>query len=146
MIDKYIILNRKPNNIIKIFIIIIIFLTGIVIWGINNFTYQKYLLVHSQILNLNSYYYLEVLIPAKEVNQITKQNSLWINQKKYTYRILKIDNNIIFQNQENYIKVNLEIDNLEKKYQVNGYHLDIKFKKKSKKIIEYLKNEEELNE
>lgn len=146
MIDKYIILNRKPNNIIKIFIIIIIFLTGIVIWGINNFTYQKYLLVHSQILNLNSYYYLEVLIPAKEVNQITKQNSLWINQKKYTYRILKIDNNIIFQNQENYIKVNLEINNLEKKYQVNGYHLDIKFKKKSKKIIEYLKNEEELNE
>ncbi len=129
MIDKYIILNRKPNLIIRLFIYNALFLTGLIIWCINTFTYQKYFLFHSQILNLNSYYFLEVLIPVKEVNEIKSQDVLWINTKKYKYQFIKMNNSITYKNKINYIKVYLRIENLEKDYQKNGYHIDIKIKK-----------------
>ena len=143
MIDKYIILNRKTGLIMKLFIYNISFLTVLVIFCINTLTYQTYFQIHSQILNLNSYFYLEVLIPAKEVNKITKQNQLWINSKKYQYKVAKIDKNITYKNNTNYIKLFLEINNLDKVFQINGYRVTIKIKKDNKKIIDYFKNKKE---
>ena len=143
MIEKYIILNRTPNIIIKLFIYNIIFLTGLIIYGINTLTYQSYYQIHSQISNLNSYYFLEVLVPAKEVNKINNQNKLWINTKEYNYRVFKTDEKITYRNNKNYIKLYLEIDNLDKNFQKKGYHLKIKIKKEKQKIINLLKDKKE---
>ena len=129
MIDKYIILNRKPTILIKLFICNIIFLTGLIIWSINTFSYQKYFLVHSQISSLNSYYCIKVLIPVKEVNKITSQNTLWINNKIYQYRVVKKDNKITYKNKTNYLNLYLVINHLEKEYQIDGYRIDVLFKK-----------------
>ena len=71
MNNKFIILNRKTSLIIKIFLLNTLILTILVIWGINTLSYQNYIQLHSKLLSLNSKYYLEVLIPIKEVNQIT---------------------------------------------------------------------------
>ena len=40
------------------------------------------------------FYYMEVLVPVKEVNQITKQNKIIIDKKIYNYTIYKTDNKI----------------------------------------------------
>jgi len=143
MIDSYIILNRKTNTIIKIFILNIIIITVLFIWGINKFEYKSFFHIHSKIINFNSYFVLELLIPVKEVNQIKEQNRLFIGNKEYYYNIKKIEDNIIYQNNTNYQTIYLEIKNLDKKYLIDNYHIDIKIPKSSKKLIEYLKNKEE---
>ena len=143
MIDTFVILNRKPNFVIKVFIYHLIFLTGMVIFGINTFSYQKYFLIHSQIFNLNSYYYLEVLVPVKEVNKVTTQNTLWIGSRKYYYKVYKLDQEVTYQNNNNYIKVYLEVLHLDHEYQINGYRLDVKIWDKKIKLIELLLNKKE---
>ena len=126
MIDSYIILNRKTNFIIKTFIFNILIIGLFVIWGINTFYYQTSFLLHSKILNFNSFYYLKVLIPVKEVNKITNQNKIVIDGDVYNYQIYKIDSDIVYENQINYQKVYLEIINLKKEYLKNGYQVDVK--------------------
>ena len=143
MIDSYIILNRKTNTIIKILILNIIIIAVLFIWGINRFDYQSFFHIHSKIINFNSYFVLELLIPVKEVNQIKEQNRLFIGTKEYYYNIKEIDNNIIYQNNTNYQKIYLEVKKLDQKYLINNYHVDIKIPKSPKKLIEYLKNKEE---
>lgn len=139
MIDSYIILHRKPSIIMKTFLFNIFLIGIIVIWSINTFYYQTSFQFHSKILNFNSFYYLEVLIPVKEVKQITKQNQIIIDGKLYYYQIYKVDNNVLYKNSNNYQKVYLEISNLEKEYQKNGYQMDVQFLGEKKKIIDYLK-------
>ena len=129
MVDTYIILNRKPKLLIRVFIVNIFFLTGLVIFCINTLSYQLYFQIHSQVFNLNSYYYLKVLIPVKEVNEITKQNKLWIDTKSYYYKVVNESNDITYRHGINYLTLYLKVDNLDEKYLRNGYHLDVKIKK-----------------
>ena len=137
MIDGYIIMNRKTNLIIKMFVFNISIIIILVIWGINTFYYQSYFHIHSKLINFNSYYLLEVLIPEKEVNQITKENVLLIGDKVYNYSVYKIDDSIIYRDNINYIKLYLDVYDLEEKYMINNYRLDIKIPKENKKIINY---------
>ena len=81
MNNSYIILNRKTSIIIKVFLYNIITLIIIVIWGINNFQYKNFIKIHSKVLNFNSFYYMEVSIPVKEVKKITNQNQIIINNQ-----------------------------------------------------------------
>lgn len=143
MINSYIILNRKTSFVIKLFLINILILIIFVIWGINTFSYQIFFQFHSKILYFDSFYYIEVLVPVKEVNQITKQDQLIINSKIYNYQIYKTGSNCEYKNGENYQKIYLEIFNLDENYLIDGYELDVKILKEKKKIINYLKNKEE---
>lgn len=143
MIDQYCILHRTPRLIVRIFFSIIIFLTGLAIWGINTFSYQSYFQFHSQILFKNSSYFLEVLIPVKEVKQVEKQNQLWIDKNKYTYKVVKQFNHVIYKKGDNYLKVYLMVDHLDKEIQLDGYRTIIKIPKENKRIIRYLMNKEE---
>ena len=141
MNSSYLILNRSPSLIIRAFIFNTIIFAGLIIWGINTLYYQKFIKLHSEIICCDSLFYSVVLVPAKEVKQIINNNNLKIEGKTYLYRVYKIDNNIIYINNENYIKIYLEIFNLDKEYLINGYQLDLKIFLENKKIIEYLKNE-----
>ena len=87
MIDGYIIMNRRTNLIIKMFVFNISIIIILVIWGVNTFYYQSYFHIHSKLINFNSYYLLEVLIPEKEVNQIINKNVLLIGDQVYNYSV-----------------------------------------------------------
>ena len=137
MIDSYIIMNRKTKLITNMFIFNICIIMILIIWGINTLEYQSYFHIHSKILSFNSYYLLEVLVPAKEVNQVIKENELLIGKKTYNYTIYKIDNTITYQKDINYQKIYLEVSNLEDNYKVNNFRIDIKIPAYKKKIIEY---------
>lgn len=139
MIDSYIILTRKPSFIIKAFIINIVFIGMLVIWSINTFYYQTSFQFHSKLLNFNSFYYLEVLIPVKEVHQVTIRNKIIIEEKEYYYQVYKVDSNVLYVNNENYQKVYLEVFDLEDEYLKDGYEMDVKIYQEKKKIIDYLK-------
>lgn len=145
MIDSYIIINRKPSLIIKLFIYNILFLTLLVIWCINTFYYHSFFQVHSQILRINSLYCLEVLIPVEGVNIITSKSKIEIASKIYNYQVYKIDPNAFYDGNKNYQKLYLKIDDLEDFYKINGYQMEVKIEKTSKKIIDYFKNQLSMN-
>ncbi len=138
MIDGYIILNRKVTLIIKFFLLSIGIIIVLFIWGINTLEYKCFFHIHSKIINFNSYYVLEVLIPVKEVKQIVEQNILYIGDKEYNYVIYDIEDKIIYKNNINYQRLYLEVYNLEEEYLIDNYRLDIKILKDEKIIIEYL--------
>lgn len=139
MIDTYYILNKKCNFFIYIFILNVIILIMYIIYGMNTYTYQNYIQLHSEIIIKNSLFYLEVLIPEKEVSNITTNEKIIIEKKEYQYKVIEQDNKITYLNNINYQKCYLEIINLEKSYQKEGYHLLIKIPQKKKKIMEYFK-------
>lgn len=141
MIDSYIILNRNPKIIIKIFTFNLILIIVLIIWGINTYNYKTYFEFHSQLLNFDSLFYLEVLIPAEEVDKVLKNKNIIINNKNYSFSLHKIDENVTYKNNTNYQKLYLKIENLEKKYLINGYQMKVKFEQNNKKIIDYLKQE-----
>lgn len=143
MNTSYIILNRKPSLIIKIFIFNIIMLISLIIWGINTLYYQTYLTFLSKVVNYNDKYVLEILTPISKVPQIKNQNKIIIDKNIYYYQIYEIDNNVVFINNTNHQKIYLEIPNLSDNYLINGYKMDVKFPGKKQKIINYLKNEKE---
>lgn len=143
MINSYIILNRKTSFIIKLFIINVMILIIFVIWGINTFSYQTFIQTHSKILYFDSHFFLEVLIPSKEVNQVANNSQIIIDSKRYNYTVYKTDFNAEYKNNINYQKVYLKILNLDEMYKLNGYEMDVRILKKKKKIINYLKNEKE---
>lgn len=137
MIDGYIILNRRTKLIMNLFIFNIGIIVAFVIWGINTFYYQSYFYIHSKILNFNSYYLLEVLIPEKEVNQIIKEDKLLIGDSVYSYAVSDVGNDIIYQNNTNYFQVYLEVFELDDIYKINNYRLEIRIPKEKKRIINY---------
>lgn len=129
MIDRYVILKRKPPIIMKLFICIIFFLTVLVICSINTFHFLLFRQVHSQILYKNNLFLLEVLIPAKEVNVITNQTKMRIGAEEYNYQVYEIDPNVVYEENTNYRKLYLLVDDLDESYQVNGYQIDIKIER-----------------
>ena len=139
MIDSYIILNRKTSLIIKTFLFNILLLIIFIIWGINTLYYQNFIKLHSKFLYYDSSFYLEVLVPVKEVNQIIKYDHLVIDDDIYIYKIYEIDSNIIYNNNVNYQKIYLEILNIDSTFLINGYTVDIKILTEKKKIIDYFK-------
>ncbi len=139
MIDTYYILNKKCNFSIYVFILNVIILLSYIIYGMNTYIYQTYIQLHSEIIIKNSLFYLEVLIPEKEVSNVVKEEKIIINQKEYQYKVVKQDNRITYLNHVNYQKCYLEINHLDKEYQKEGYHLLVKIPSKRRKIIEYFK-------
>lgn len=137
MIDGYIIMNRRTDLIIKMFVFNISIIIILVIWGVNTFYYQSYFHIHSKLINFNSYYLLEVLIPEKEVNQIINKNVLLIGDQVYNYSVYQVSNNIVYRDNINYIKLYLDVFYLEEKYKINNYQIEIKIPAYNKKIINY---------
>ena len=82
MIDTYYILNKKCNFSVYVFILNVIILLSYIIYGMNTYIYQTYIQLHSEIIIKNSLFYLEVLIPEKEVSNVVKEEKIIINQKK----------------------------------------------------------------
>ena len=82
MLNTYLILNRKCKSIIKIFLLNVFILLLFIIYGINTFYYQTSIQLHSKILFKDSLFYLEVLIPEKEVSNITTNEKIIIEKKK----------------------------------------------------------------
>ena len=82
MLDSYILLNRQPKNIIKLFTFSIFLLFFILIFLINKLTYTPYLEKKSKVVFMNNNFYLEVEILQDEFNTISNSNKIIINNKE----------------------------------------------------------------
>lgn len=137
MIDGYVIQNRKPKLVIKIFVFIMFLVISLFVWGINTLIYHDFYHLNSKIKKFNSYYFLEVLVPVEEVNRIVKQKYLFIDDIQYFYDVYNISNDAIYENDSNYQRLYLEVKGLNESYLIDGYRLNIEIPKESKKILNY---------
>ena len=134
ILDIEIILNKnKYHPIYNIgIILIIILITFIYIATI--YKYQTFLITKGKINNN----YLELLLDLKDIEYLSKQNELLIDNKIHSYKVISIGENLYIDDQyNNYKYVYLEVNNLTN---INNYVYEVKIKKENKKIIEYLKD------
>lgn len=137
-IQSYIILNRKTNNITK-FIIYLIILMFIFFLFLMHLKYTKYYTTVGQVINENDYYQLLVYVPIDKLKIIKENQSLFINNIKYNYKISYIYDYYTISNQvDNYIKVILDIK-LEAKDKIVNNLINIKIVESKEELFYYLK-------
>lgn len=137
MIDTYIIQNRKPKLISEVFICNILILILLVVYVINNFTYTFYFSQTSKMRYVDNKFLLVINTQISNIETITKNRKIIINNKEYMYCIEKIEDDIDYNGE--YQNIYLKIYNLEDDYLIDNYRVDVKILKGRKKIIDYLK-------
>lgn len=139
MIDTYILLNRKTKLISKLFIYNILILIILMIYILSKFEYTSYFYSNSQITFMDNYFLLKINTSLEDIQTISKSNSIIINNKEYMYQIYKIENDVMYENNNQYQVIYLKILNLEEYYWIENYSLNIKIEKERKVLIDYLK-------
>ncbi len=129
MLDSYILMNKQPKNIIKLFTFSIFLLFFILILLVSKLTYTPYLEKKSRVMFMNNDFYLELDVSKKELDIISRANKIIIDNREYFYRIALRRNNNSKQ------KIYLDIKNLVSSYKINNYVLLVKFKEESKRGI-----------
>lgn len=136
MLDSYIILNRNPKIIIKLFTYTSLALFVLLIYLSNIINYTSYFKTYSYITFIDNNYYLKIITPINKLKQITTKNQIILDNNIYNYQVYKIVND---KNDNNSQIVYLKIDNLESSYKINNYSVKVKIIEEEKKIIEFLR-------
>ena len=136
MLDSYIILNRNPKIIIKLFTYTSLALFILLIYLSNIINYTSYFKTYSCITFIDDNYYLKIVIPVDKLNLITTKNQIILDNNIYNYQVYKIVN---IKKDINSQIVYLKIDNLESSYKINNYSVKVKIIEEEKKIIEFLR-------
>lgn len=97
---------RNNFNVISIFIIFIIDLFVLFIFSYNYKIkeYKEFNLIH---LNNNKY---ELIVNKKDLELLNSNKNIYINNKKYRYKIIEVNRNIISRDDKKYNDVKLELD------------------------------------
>ena len=132
MLDSYILLNRQPKNIIKLFTFSIFLLFFILIFLINKLTYTPYLEKKSKVVFMNNNFYLEVEILQDEFNTISNNNKIIIDNKVYFYKIN------LESSDDSGQKVYLNIEDFPDSYKINNRVILVKFEEETKGVIDSL--------
>ncbi len=135
-IDSEIILQRRTSPFIYVYIMIILIVSLSLIIISILFDYEAYLDVKGVVVEDNNHFYIDIYINIDDIKFVTENNVLKINDSKYEYSTIKIDENIINDGRDNYHVVRIDT-NLKDEYKYNNLVIMIKILKCKKKIINY---------
>lgn len=136
MIDSFIILNRKPRFIIKLFILFMLLFTLILFYSFKKITYTSYLNKIAFVSIIDNNYYLRIDIPADEMDCVLNNQFIYIKDIGYWYCFYKMDDEV---KSGNVLSIYLEIKNLKSSYKFNNYSVKVRIQKSRKTIYAYLK-------
>ncbi len=130
MVDKETIIHKKISYRLIYIIYILILPLAIILCLVN---YQSYYSIKGIVINKN----LLLEVGPNDIKYFINSNKMIINNDYYTYKIVSISDIKITNNYQNYqeLLVNLNLDG---KYLINNYVIDLKVKKEKKKIISYI--------
>ena len=132
-IDSEIILQRRVSPFIYVYtmIIFIIMLSLIILAML--FEYSTYLDVKGVVEEDNDHFYINIYVGKDKVSTVVKNNTLYVDNKKYQYKVILISDEIV----NNYQVVKIDT-NLKEEYKYNNLILSIKILESKKKIIKYI--------
>lgn len=135
-IDTEIILQRKIEPFIYVYImIIIVIMLSLIILSIT-YHYKTYYKIKG-IVTKEEDYYIRIYMPLKDINYLVNNDYIIINNNKYKYNIISLEEEY-FQNELNtyqIVKISIELPN---NYKHNNLTLDLKLLKEDKRIIDYI--------
>lgn len=136
-IDNEIIMQRKISPIVYVYImiIIVIFLSLIIFFIL--FHYKTYYRINGIVIEEESNFYIKTYVPLDDLKYITKNDSLFINNEEYKYKIISIDDEYFTDNITTYQVLKIEVE-FPKKYKFNNLNLKLKLIKDNKRIIDYI--------
>ena len=127
---SFIISNKKivlPKTIKIILILLCLFVIFIL-----NYKISIYDIYEAKVVKGDDYY-VQVLVDVNKQDFLSNDEVL-IENKKYNYEILNIENDYIYDLNKKYMIVNVSIK-LDKKYKVNNNYLILKQKRKKETIF-----------
>ena len=133
LLEIDLILNRKKypkiyNTSLIILIIIIVF-----IYIIFTYKYQSYYVIKGKMINNK----LELLVNINDIKYSKNSTNLSIDNKKYSYLLNTISNEIyVDENYNNYKYIYLKVNNLTN---IDNFVYEIKIPKENKILAKYLK-------
>ena len=134
LLEIDLILNRKKYSKIYNTSLIITIIILVFIYIIFTYKYQSYYLIKGKINNNQ----LELLVNINDIKYIKDNNSLSIDNKKYSYKLTTISNDILVDdNYNNYKYIYLKVDNLTN---INNFVYEVKIPKENKTLAKYLKD------
>ena len=136
-IDSEIILERKIESIVYVYIMIIIVIMLSLIMLFILCYYKTYYDVRGIVIEEDSHYYIRIYVPIEYLEYITDNDIVKIDDVEYKYKIISIDNEYFTDNMTTYQIVKIEV-NIRDKYKFNNITLDLKFLKENKRIIDYI--------
>lgn len=136
-ITSGIILNRKVEPLIYLYIMIIIVIVLSLIIFITLFHYKTFYKIRSVVEKEDNLCYIRVYIPLDDVKYIINNNILYIDKKKYFYNIRNINKEYLTDNLNTYESILLDV-NISDKYCMQNLNLSLKFLKEDRRIIDYL--------
>lgn len=133
ILDIEIILKRQKYPKIYDIGVILTIIIAIFIYIIFTYDYQSYYIMKGKMIDNT----LELLVDINELKYLEKSNILEIENNNYSYKIIKISEELyIDELYNNYKYVYLKISNLTN---IDNYVYEVKIPKEKKKIAKYLK-------
>ncbi len=136
-IDSVIILQRKINLLVYVYImIIIVIILSLIIFFILCH-YKTYYTIRGVVINEDNCFYIRIYAPLEKVKYITDNDVVMINRREYKYNVVMIDSEYFTDNIFTYqiVKIEAQLDN---NYKFNNLTIDLKFLKDNKRIIDYI--------
>lgn len=138
-IEGYIIQNRKPNSINKLFILtslLIFFSVGVIL----NMKFAKYISLNGLIIKEQEIFQLKLYLTPYQLKIIKNNDKIIIENKKTKYNINHISENYILSTtNKNYLEVVLDVE-LDKKEKIVNNIVDTKILESEKTIFYHIKN------
>ena len=134
-IDSEIILGRKIEPLIYVYIMIIIVITLSLIIFLTLFRYKTYYKVKGIVEGDD--YYIRIYVPLDDTEYIVLNDIVRINKKEYKYKIILIDSEFLINNNNTYQSILIKVD-LPSKYKFNNLSLNLQFLKEDKRVIDYI--------
>lgn len=136
-IDSEIILERKIEPLVYIYImIIIVIMLSLIIFCLLCY-YKTYYTIRGVVIYEEDDFYIRIYVPIEDIKYITGNDIVRINRKDYKYSVFSIDSEYLTDNTTTYqiIKIKVDIDN---KYRFNNLTIDLNFLRDNKKIIDFI--------
>lgn len=133
ILDIEIILKRQKYPKIYDIGVILTIIIAIFIYIIFTYDYQSYYIMKGKMIDNT----LELLVDINDLKYLEKSNNLEIENTNYSYKIIKINEELyIDEFYNNYKYVYLKVSNLTN---IDNYVYEVKIPKEKKKIAKYLK-------
>ena len=126
----------KYNNYSLVIANTLLFITIFIMIITFSFTYKISIYKNYKIINYNKNTY-QIILSDTELKDFYKTNFIYINNKKYTYRIDRVNKKILVKDNKNYNEVFININNTN--YKTNDI-IDVSILKKKIPIIKIFKS------
>lgn len=135
-VDDYLLqYQRKLPKMLFLWLMIGAFITVFVLIINNNFKLNDYYQINGIVKEKN----LSILVPFEKVNTICQNNYVYIDEYKYKYKIVSINEEVIRNVTDIYQEILIEVDLNDKNF-IDNHIVKLQFIVKERTILEYIIN------